>query len=186
MNEQKEAKQNKVLINKAFELFKSSLLISVYLIIGVIPGVAVSWITTVVCRFFTSKPTSIELLITSIACFIAQIAFIFILLYRIGYDQKDKTHEQWKKILLYSGIIHLILSAIFGFSVLVAGSSTVYLAEYIYLLIYPQTELPIILADLPFYLSALTFIFIEAIYILSAYFSIYVGKKKREVYLKVN
>lgn len=165
--------------NPIFELIKGIFTSCIYMIIAVIPGIPLSWVSTMICRIAVSEPTITEHLVTGLCCLAAQCALVFFFFYRKGYDQKDDSLKLWKKVIVGAVVMHYIISLLFGFSVIIAGSAAVNIGEYIFLCIHPQTELPIMLANVPFYIMFISFTLVEIIYAFTVFFGIRAGKKKR-------
>lgn len=180
MNDRQKSKADNVLENQTLMVIKDGFISCVYLIIGTAPSIVVSWITTTVCRMIIGGPSAIEHIVTFIFCLAAQLVLSLFIFYRRGYDSKNEDVRYLRNVILSSGVIHIILSVILGFSVLISGSAAVNLAEFVYLCIFPNTELPIILASVPIYIIFPVFLATEALYIGCIYKAFTAGKIKRE------
>lgn len=162
------------------EMLINGALTAVYIVIPCIPTIALEWVASTVCRMALNGPTIAEYIILYILCLAGQSVFAYFLFKRKGFDNRHDSLTYWKMLLRYAVIIHSAAALISGFSVLISGSSVIDLSSFIFLCLFPKTELPLTPYLIPEIFNVISFIITEAIYVYIIYLGIKKGKIERQ------
>ena len=160
------------------DIILNGLITAVYFIAIGVPTIALSWVGSTIFRMITGGPSIIEHLVLFLFCLIGQACFGYFLFKRRGFDNRNDSIEYWRSILICAVVFHSAAALISSFSAIVCGSAVTNLGQFIYLCIFPKTELPLeIVIPSVFYLIG--FIITEALFVLFVYLGIKKGKEKR-------
>ena len=134
---------------------------------------------TLLYRLFDGGLGNAQHLIVGAASLMVQLSFVMASFVRYGYR---KVESGKKEILLFlgaGGILHLLVSLPFHFSMYTGGTAALYFAEYIYRLQNPKLPAELPFTDIPMVLCLLCFLVVEALAVAAAYVSVRRGQNKR-------
>ena len=134
---------------------------------------------TLLYRLFDGGLGNTQHLIVGAASLMVQLSFVMASFVRCGYRKVELGKKEILLFLGVGGVLHLLVSLPFHFSMYTGGTAALYLSEYIYRLQNPRLPAEMPFTDIPMWLCLLCFLVVEAMALAAAYVSVRRGQNKR-------